>query len=303
MQSISDSRINMLRTVAKLHKDEAPKFGTVPAIPPLFVIYNGYLTDIEKLLGVAFSDAKQAAKTATTLKIALCAAAEKVAMPTGAYAAAIGDETLKSLMQVRASRLMKLKKDRLPILCQAIHDAASAVQAEAAPYSLTKDKLTTLKNAKDAYANASESPRIEHGKVGTANEEVERLIRQATTMLVEQLDRLVSTLDETEPALVSLWHTARKLVRPQRKKTELTLTVLSSDKLPINSAKSLLRNGKDYEAFTDAEGKAMFKPAPPGEVAVMVEAEGFEPFELPKFWLIRGKENSLEVLLERKAAA
>jgi hypothetical protein len=302
MRSSLDSRINMLRTVAKLYTDNTAKFDIVPAIKTNFTTFTNYNAAIEKALAVALADAKLAAKQAKARKLALSEAAEAVAMPTGAYAAGVGNEELKELMNVRASSLVKEKKDRLPVLCNTIFDEATKVLAEAKPYNLTEGLLNSLKAANTAYVDAADKSRLAHGLVKTGMEEIEKNIREATTLLVEQLDRLVSTLASTDAALVSLWATARKLVNPPRKVTQLLLTVLTAeDKLPIEDAKSILRNGNDYEAFTNEDGFVQFKPAPAGEVAVEVMAEGFQPFLLKKMKLKLGAENVLEVLLEKIA--
>jgi hypothetical protein len=301
MRSLIDSKINMLRTCAKTHTDNTARFDVVPAIKANFITFNDYLTKIETWLNVALADAKLAAKQASTRKLALCKAAEKVAMPTGAYAAAFDNTDLKDTMNVRASSLQREKKDRLPTICKKIYVDANAVKSEAAPFNLTEDLLLDLNDKTAAYELVVESPRIAHALVKSGNEEINKVIKDADTLLVTQLDRLVSTLEATDPTLVSLWKSARKLVNPPRKVTQFLLTVLNTEKEPIEDAKSVLRNGKDYDAYTDESGKALYKPAPPGEVALEVMAEGYLPFLRKKMKLKLGAENSLEVLLEKAA--
>jgi hypothetical protein len=303
MRSTTDSRINMLRTVAKLYGDEQPRFDVIPVFPSIFATYNGYLTEMDNWLAIALEDATLAAALAHKRKVQLSMDAEAVANHVLPYANAVGNEALSSVMNVRASKLEKEKKDRLPTICRTIFEAATKVKTPAIPYGLTQAELDQLEASITAYAEVANTPRLAHGEVSNANEEAMRMVSLAINLLNTQLDRLVLTLKATDAALVSLWFTARKIVNPRTNHTSFLITVLTDEAtpVPVANAHSVVSNGKDYGAFTDASGKALFKPAPPGEVAVRVEAAGFQPYLLPNTKLKLGADNFLEVKLERAA--
>lgn len=300
MRDTTDSKINMLRTVAKLYKDNKPRFDVIPAIMTIFVTYNAIMVLMEASLAIAITDAKTAAKIALEKKNALAAAAEKVALKVYAYAYGINDIDLMAVMNVRVSYLEDDKKDRLPTICRTIHTRATAVKVEALPYGLTQADLDDLDAAIIAYTDHADQPRIAHGTVNTGNDQTVKYIKELDAILVNQLDRLVATLQSTDAELVSLWKTARKLVNQPSKKTQLFLTVLNPQGIGVEGAKCVLDVKVKYTKLTDEFGKIHFQPTPIGRVLLEITAEGFKPFS-KLITLVRSAENSYEATLELAA--
>lgn len=299
MQKISDTHLNMQRTTAQFYKDNKPKLDTVTAITDNFVTFNANMAIIETALTDALNDPTVAAGIAETLKLALAKATEKVALGACAYADVIKDANLLQIMNVRASVLVGEKKDRLPTICQQVYDKANEIKAELEPYNVTATDLDTLKNAIPAYSAAANSPRLSHGNKKAATETVVTTLTLNNDLLKTRLDRLVLTLAPTEPALVIGWKNARKLVNQPTKRTSLLLTVLSADGMPIAEANiKVVKGDKEYSGTTDETGKCLLKPVSNGEVALTVEAAGYQPYSLPKLKLKRGDENTLEVRLQ-----
>lgn len=298
MRSLFDAKINMLRTVAKAYGANQSRFDVIPVFPTTFAPFTSYLSDIETWLTVALADATLAAEIVNAQKKTLALATEKVAMPTGAYAAAVSNTELQQTMNVRASALAKEKKDRLPIVCKLIHTEANAVKVAAAPYNLTQALLDALEDALTAYETDANTPRLAHGEVKTGNQEIEKIIAGMDTLLTEQLDRLVSTLADSDAPLVSLWKTARTIIDPPTHHTTFTLTVKSDTGQPIHNARcALVKLAQEKILFTDATGVAHFPTIASGEWSVSVTAEGFQPFFLAKFKITKGEENTFDVVL------
>lgn len=299
MEKISDTHLNMQRTTAQFYKENKPKLDTVAAITDNFVSFDANMVIIEAALTDALNDPTVAAGIAEKLKIELAKATEKVALGAAAYAEVVKNATLLQIMKVRASGLIGEKKDRLPTLCQQVHDEANKVIDQLAPYNVTKADLDTLNAAIPPYSAAANSPRLSHGNVKSATDTVVETLRLNNELLKTRLDRLVLTLSTTEPALVVGWKNARKLVNQPSKHTSLLLTVMDADGKPIAEAKvKVVKGDKEYTGQTDETGLCEFKPIVFGEVALTVEAADYQPFSLNKLKVKRSEENTLEVRLQ-----
>ncbi|MBI1224833.1 MAG: hypothetical protein GC192_06315 [Bacteroidetes bacterium] len=300
MRDTTDAKINMLRTVAKLYTDYKARFDVIPAIMTIFVAFNAKMVLLEASLAIAISDPTTAAKIALEKKNALANAAQTVALKVYAYAFGINDIDLMEVMKVRVSYLEDDKKDRLPTTCRTIHTRATAVKTEALPYGLTQAELDALDTAIIAYIAIADTPRIEHGKVNTSNDLTVKHIKELDAILINQLDRLVATLQSTDAELVSLWKTARKLVNQPTKKTQLFLTVLNPEDAGVEATKCVLNGKKKYTAYTDEFGTYHFQPTPVGRVLLEINADGFKPYS-QLITLVRSQENYFEAVLELAA--
>ncbi len=298
MKSIYDAKINMFRTVDQCYDDNKLGYDVITIFPTLMVTYKAKLASLNPWLTIALSDPTIVAKQAQERKIELAQATEDVAMPTGAYAASIPDPTLQNIMDVRASYLVKDKKDRLPTISQDIFDEADAVKVAAAPYNLTQGMLDTLEAAIPAYVSVANAPRLTHGQLTNANQQIVKIIGEMDKLLEEQLDRLVTTLAPSAPTLVSLWKIARTIVDPQTTHTPFTLTIKTGNNVPIQNARCVLNKlSQEKVLFSNVSGVAYFPTIASGEWSVIVTADGFHPFFLAVFKIIRGEENALDVIL------
>ncbi|MCC6726729.1 MAG: carboxypeptidase regulatory-like domain-containing protein [Saprospiraceae bacterium] len=299
MEKISDSHLNMQRTTAQFYKENKPKLDTVAAITENFVSFDANMVIIEAALTDALNDPTVAAGIAEKLKIELAKATEKVALGAAAYAEVVKNATLLQIMKVRASALIGEKKDRLPTLCQQVHDEANKVIDQLAPYNVTKADLDTLNAAIPPYSAAANSPRLSHGNVKSATDTVVETLRLNNELLKTRLDRLVLTLSTTEPALVVGWKNARKLVNQPSKHTSLLVTVLDDEGKPVTEATVKVSKGTVVRTGQTGEnGQCEFKPVSIGEVSLSVEAPGYQPSLLNKLKMVKSEENIYEVRLQ-----
>jgi hypothetical protein len=298
MRSIFDAKINMFRTVAKLYSEQQARFDVIPIFPTIFTSYNAKLTSLDPWLDIAFSDPTVAAEIVTTQKAALSDAAEDVALPTGAYASVTGNIELQNTMRVRASYLVREKKDRLPTICQRIFDEADAVKVAAAPYNLTQARLDALEDAIAAYAADVNTPGLAHGEVGTALQEIAKIIATIDKQLEEQLDPLVASLENSDPPLWTMWKSARTIIDPATTHTPLTITVKTAAAQPIEAATcTLVKLSQTKTGITNAAGTLLFPTISSGEWSVTATAPDYQPFSLLNFKVVRGEENTLDVVL------
>ena len=78
-------------------------------------------------------------------------------------------------------------------------------------YGVTGDKLTDLQKAIDNYARSVPKPR-------TVKANIRRYFKDADTILVEQIDKLVETFAEDFPDFVATYKSARVILDPKSKK-------------------------------------------------------------------------------------
>lgn len=298
MRARFDAKLNMLRTVAKLYELEQPRFDVIPIFPILYAPYAAYLVEIEPWVEIAISDPTVDAAIVAGYKKALADSAEDVAHSVGVYASFTGNMTLKNIMNVQAYTLVKEKKDRLLAICQTIHDEAAAIKEAAKDYGLSSQKLETLASAISTYQAAANLPRIAHGKLSTANVEIDRIITACEVILKEQLDRLVDTLASSDAPLVGLWKTARTIIDPVTDHTTFTVTVKTVAAEPIEGALVVLRKLEQEKSLeTDKSGKAMWPTIGPGEWAVSVTKLGFQAYFKADFKVVIREDNTLDITL------
>ncbi|MBI1223691.1 MAG: hypothetical protein GC192_00520 [Bacteroidetes bacterium] len=298
MRARFDAKLNMYRTVAQLVTDEQTRFNAITGFPLVYAPYATLLTNVEPWVIIALSDPNIEAGIVLGYKQSLANAAELVANFTGVYASVTNNPILMNIMNVKATALVKEKKDRLPAICQTIYDEADAVKVAAADYGLTQDALDALDTANTTYSAAANNPRIAHGKLKTANEMIDKSFDSMDRILNEQLDRLVATVATSDPTLLSLWKTARTIIDPATEHTTLTITVTNTAGEPVENAECVLTKLDMVKTvITDEFGIAYIPTIGSGDWAVSATASGYQPYSLASFKIINKEDNALNITL------
>lgn len=298
--------IKMLQTLRSMVKTNEAKYTVIPDFTDTFKEVKDLLTEMEALQLVAVEETKATTKATLKLKSDLVTATIAVCRPMKSLASKLKDSVLKSLVSPSPSKLRGMTPSVLVSTCQNIFDKTTELKTQALARGLTEAMYTNMENLLNDYKVQNTDTRKLSGEINTSKKDIDRLANQAMELLADQLDPMVQSLKDSDPAAVELWTSARHVVKPQRTTTELKAKVVTpaeddSTKQPLPNARFIVSNGKDHTALTNDQGIVDFKPFPFGVVDIKCEMEGFEPFLLKDFKVVRGKLNEVEVTLKRAA--
>jgi hypothetical protein len=252
-------------------------------------------TDTVPLTGIAVDK--------NVLKQALCERAAETAALIYAYAATVGNNTLKAEVDFPVSDLTRMREDALPLRCQSIHDAGENHLPQLADYGITSATLGTLQGAINSYTAETPKPRtaISQRKTTTAN--LVALFEETDALLRDRLDKLVLIFKAAHPDFVKTYESTRRIVKPPTTHTQLKGTVTDkTDAAPVPNATVTVTpvngNGSTPQsAVTNAAGSYCLKPVHYGLNNITVTAAGYQPFQLNNFDARWGEINDLKVEL------
>ncbi len=218
-------------------------------------------------------------------KQVLCERAADTASIISAYAATVGDNTLREQINFSISALLKTREDVLPARCQNIHDAGAARLDALAEYSVTQTTLDNLQTAIDDYSTAAPKLRAAVSERKTATANLAALYKTTDELLTIRLDKLVTIFKATEPDFVRTYETTRRIIKPPTTPTQLKGIVSSKiDNAPVKNALITVapvefdEDNPPFTAITDASGAYLIKPIPIGDYKVTAKAMSFQNF-------------------------
>jgi hypothetical protein len=251
-------------------------------------------TDTVPLTGIAVDK--------NVYKQTLCEKAASIAAVIYAYAATVGNNTLKAEVNFPISELLRMREDSLPPRCQNIHDAGVANLAALADYGVTAAMLADFQTAVDRYSAETPKPRTAISQRKTTTVNLAALFDETDEILKDRLDRLVQIFKTAHPDFVRTYESTRRIVKPPHTTTQLKVCV--TDKATKSPVKNAVVTGTPNDtgdepvtASTDSTGEALFKPAPHGLYTVTVTAIGYTTDETDDFDVKLGEINTLDVEL------
>lgn len=183
--------------------------------------------------------------------------------------------------------------------CQDFLDQATAVKVAAALYGLTQTKLDDATALIPVWSAKAAGPRLKRAAIHTATEMVVKLSKEMNGFLERQLDRMVNTLADTKPALVSQWYVARKVLKPGTTTTQVPfLVVIKGTTDPIYQVTTMLtKDGITISVITNISGESLVKPIKEGLYDIRVTAPGYQDFVLLQYRVVKGKISRITVEL------
>jgi hypothetical protein len=308
MNALQEAKLKMYRTTESYCNDNTAIIASNVAFQAAF---NNFKTNIAAIISTAQAD--DVPLTGITMdknksKQKLCRMTAETAGVIFAYAATVGDNTLKMEVDLTVSDLTRMREDSLAARCQNIHDAGVENLAALGDYGITQDALNSLQTAIDTYSADTPKTRtaISQRKTTTAN--LAALFDETDTLLKDRLDRLVQIFKAAHPEFVQAYEVTRRVVKPPTTVTQLKGIV--TDKTtgaPVKNATvtatpappepPAINDPIPLTALSDAAGEYSFKPLPHDTYTVTVTALGFNNFEADNVDVKLGEINSLDVEL------
>ncbi len=142
----------------------------------------------------------------------LVQAATNIAGLVFGYASGVKNFTLKEAVNYSYSDIDKLKGDLLVTKAQDIYDSANKNLSVLGYAGVTVDSLAAYKTKIEKYSKSLPSSRTAIAEKSTHTENVEDLVREANLILTEQMDKFIVNFNETYPAFVALYWSARIVI-------------------------------------------------------------------------------------------
>lgn len=299
MQAREESKVNMSRAVEKLMDDNKAIVETVPALNNSVKALRSKISEI--LITAQQEDlvTKGITKDKSELKKNLSAIGTDIAAPIFAYASVAQNNTLKESVNFSFSTLLATKDDQLAPRLQNIHDAGVNNLAELAPYGITKPLLQTFQLQINEYQQIVPNPKNASAIKKTVRQNIKRLLKEADTILKEQIDKTIVILKPKYPDFVETYKNNRVIIDPSKKGTVLKGIVIEGlGKAPIAKAKITVDN-TSFTTETDDKGAFRFPEIPFGEYTLSITANGFEPVKDYPVKVKRGQINKLKIGLPK----
>lgn len=102
-------------------------------------------------------------------------------------------------------------EERPPMLLQ-IYEAVEPVVAQLADFGVTAAQVAAFKELVDAATDAVREPRSTTVKKAAATKEIARTLREIDTLLKEELDPLLTPMEQTKPAFYARYKVARTII-------------------------------------------------------------------------------------------
>lgn len=146
------------------------------------------------------------------LQVGLIEATYEVSSMLYAYAERSGNAILRASVDFPISDLKKLRDGELNVNCKKILELANANAEALVDYGITDEKRATLANRIEQYEQQLPTHRITVSERKAANDKMKKLIKQASDMIADQLDRLMIRYKTESPDFYSSYLNARKVV-------------------------------------------------------------------------------------------
>lgn len=146
------------------------------------------------------------------LQVSLIEATYEVSSMLYAYAERSGNKILRASVDFPISDLKKLRDGELNVNCKKILELANSNAGALIDYGITEEKRVALANRIAQYEQQLPTHRITVSERKTANDKMKKLIKQASDMVADQLDRLMVRYKTEHPDFYSSYLNARKIV-------------------------------------------------------------------------------------------
>lgn len=308
MDARQDAKLSMYRGLAAFCDANT-------AIISINVAFIMALNDFKANIAAITAAAQQEATVITGIAMdknqarqTVCNQTTAIAAMIYAYAATVGNNTLKMEVDFPVTALMRLREDQLAPRCQNVHDAGEANLAALADYGVTAVNLADLQTAIDNYSAIINKPRtaiIDRKMQGAA---IDQLFEANDSILKDRMDKIVFFFNTANPEFVHTYEAMRRVVKPPTTVTQLRGKITdATTKTPIknatvtatpNPAEPPAPDPIPYTTISDQLGEYSIKPIHNGDYTLNVTALGYPNFQAD-LEILMGEFNDFDVELEK----
>ncbi len=297
MNAKQEAKLNMFRATQKHCND----FPLIVATVPAFDIASKSLnTKIASIIATAQQEdliTKGITVDKAEAKKTLCQLAVDIAAPVFAFAASSNNNQLMQAVNFSYTTLFRSKDDELAPRCQNIHDAAQTNLAALAAYGITATTVTTLQTTINNYQSKVPDPRNAAAQKATIRTNLEKLIKEADTVLKLQMDKTIVGFKAANPDFVMTYKNNRIIVDPSKTSTTLKGVITSSADNTFIKGATITIEGSTAKATTNDMGEYEIKPITAGTFNIKIAAPKFKDKDKTSIVIKKGQINQQDSTL------
>ena len=212
MNNRQENKFSMDLAVLKALNDFEDQWSNVPACVNAVDKFKNLVSGIDtqrqiqegKITGITANKQKEEDE--------MIQATIEMAAAVFAYADIIGDNELKSKVSYSPSTLRSARDTDLRVICQSVHDAAESVISELGDFGTTPEDLEKMQKEIDDFSTFLSESRNAINTRSIATAKIADLIKETDDLLNNQLDKLVTTFQSSEPKFYRTYMKARQII-------------------------------------------------------------------------------------------
>jgi hypothetical protein len=190
-----------------------------------------------------------------------------------AYATITNNTELIDDMHYTTNGLRKAKDNECIVKCLNIHNKAVSLLTELGDYDVTALMLTTFQTTINKFDSSLVKPQTQINTVKLATAEINSLFN-ASSQLLNKMDRLVLVLKNTQPDFVKGYFESRALDQAVGRHFSIKITVMNSSNQTIMNA--LVKNDAlGVKRRTTAKGNVFFRNIAEGTHDFIISKSGY----------------------------
>lgn len=298
MNNQQSDRLDMFRAVITFADQSAAIHASRPAFADGINLLRNIVVSIDAAIATQSSEVAGLFTDKNTLQENLCQALLVVMGGTKAYAASIGNNSLKEQMDYPISELRRISDESIVPFADNILALVTPIGAPLIPFGVDVLEITNLTNAKTTYSAFESQPRLAVTARATQTENIINLITEGMRLLRDMIDGIAITIKAANPDWYSQYNQVRKIVNTGGNITTLQGVVKDSvTNLPLYNVEVVIGD-LGINTFTDVEGKYKFQPISPATYSnVKFGAADYNVLYLPPFEIPIGQTIVKDVLL------
>lgn len=211
MDTEQTNRVTMFKTVNTYMDDNGAVWNAMTPLQTAMTRFKAKVTEIDSTaqkqeMPSGATDDKGAARDA--LENVLFLACEAM----GVLAHASNDHDLSALTDVTRTSLDRMGAEELSNRAAGIVSAANSRKTELAALQVTQENLDELNEALENFNTVKAKPRNVTAARVAQTESLAQLIREASAILRNEIDRMVNLFSRSKPGFVSGYRAARVIV-------------------------------------------------------------------------------------------
>jgi hypothetical protein len=211
MDTEQTNRVTMFKTVIAYMDENSSVWNAMAPMQAAVTQFKSKVGDIDATAQkqeTPTGATRDKATTRNALEDVLFLACEAL----GALAHTSGDNDLAALTDVTRTSLDRMGEEELSNRAAAVSTAANAHKTELATVQVTQANLDELSQAIDDFNAAKAGPRNATATRAAQTQSLPNLIREASTILRNQIDRMANLFGRSNAEFVSGYRSARVIV-------------------------------------------------------------------------------------------
>lgn len=300
MKNSFDARMGMLLAVSEYCNKNNTVINSVTALKNKITEFNQRLNDLRSAAQNLAQPTRGITNSKAQARDKAIEMAFKVSCALYAYAESEKNEVLKGQVDFTFKKLDRMRDTQFMDVLENLLALATQHAGSLGDLGITAAVISQFGDDVAAYKELLGKPKAARAERSMHRASVQRQLTDMNTFLKEELDKLMMTLQDSEPDFISGYRSARSIDNSHTFTTRTGGTVTKADQTPAEGAKvELIEAGTDavkYSTTTDSDGTFSIKGLKSGVYDVKVSYNGNpEPTVLKGISIQRRKANKVEV--------